>query len=322
MSVVIVNDEKKLYETIDKFLNELVIEIHRIKQLGFSEYLKSTHSNSFAYLTCYESLDFFYDSSMYALEKGLKNGKLLIDKIQKLYPIDIVLENHDTLNSHFIITVNQPVEIFFDKRKNKSGILPINIRSLTLSAIANQLSIRLATISGRHIKDIVITCNRRPYVYGSGYIVIDTNNLNIQKILGTAKNIRTNHFGGRIEWHLAGVKRCIKIKQRDVKKVFSLHILYAAKNMKKKLSALDRIYQVLKQTYLNGQIFVDNGLNTPSVSVARKMDTIVAELKIPFNISADGIDISFNDSNDLQNYDLVLTARLKIDFEVGNPQIL
>jgi len=108
MSVIILNSDRKLYELVEKFFSELIIDVHRIKQLGLSGYLRSVYSDSFAYLSCHEMLEFFYSGYIHALERELKNGIIPIDSISKHFPIDMILEKR---NSHLIITVNHPVEM-------------------------------------------------------------------------------------------------------------------------------------------------------------------------------------------------------------------
>jgi hypothetical protein len=107
-----------------------------------------------------------------------------------------------------------------------------------------------------------------------------------------------------------------------VKTIFGSHILFITENMKERYKTLDRVYRILKQVYEDNQIFNDNGIDRSFIFITRKSGTIIIELKIPFNIPVDENDTNINEPSDLQDYDLIVTARMKIDFEVGDPQIL
>jgi hypothetical protein len=299
MSVVVVNDIKALYNVLEKFFNEYLLEIEKLKAYGLMSYLEDF------------SGDIYMHENYVRIAGGnvKTRGKFHHDviPIKKLYtrePTILVLVNGNMLNTSYVITIDSPENIFYSYYNAGDKMLVHSIMFESHSyKVIKKTGIGKCRIAGKYVKDIVLRKTSDSEI--TGYISLDFANLEKSEFL---KELATGHFYGQIEWYFAGVNYRSKIPAHYIKNIVGLHVVYLT----------DNIYDGKENLKNNAREFFREIIDRYSSSND--------SAPIDFNITVTGHKFSFTVSITATlkkefiqstSSDIRIISRVKIDSDVG-----
>jgi hypothetical protein len=300
MSVVIVNDVKTLYGVLERFFNEYVIEIHRIKHLGLLEYL--TSSKGKLYLNIREIFFTGKPTSKF-------DGKILIDRLYHHSSLKFVLENNALLNSCLVFNISDPENVFYDEQSIGKENSRITVRSVYLKTLLDSTdnTVLRRLIPGSCIKEIVLE-KKTDRFEPAGYIELTDECRKRSKLVKTLEEITTNNFSGKINWCINNTKGCLKTTEQTIQTAISLHIVYVANDMEEEDIVMDNVYTFIKQGYRNIEMLMNDDTLRHWLDIKRcKNGSIIVELKT-----------SFKRGNWYELFPYIkLISRIKIDLDIG-----
>ena len=313
MSIVIVDNIKELYKTLEKFFSECVIEVHKINQLGLIDYLKDSRDK------------------LYFNEGDIQFGGKPMNRFNVRIPIEypfnytsmnIILENSDSmLTSCHVLHISSPEYILFNEQRIGSEDSRITIRNITFETYSYSVVKKLGTekvkVSGKYISEIVFKKHNSKF---GGYIVLNESIFMKQELFDALKLITSSRFSGKFSWCIKGVKNCPKKSEYVVKNAIGLHIMYVAKDIDEKVDVYKKVYRLLKSNYDSESIFKSNGIDNLTTGITKQDQSIIIELKIPVEIF-DEVDEEFFEQNNAiipVRPNVIVRAKVKIDFDIGN----